>query len=416
MGAYQFGNRMPPYPMTAGLGGMTPGMIPYSNGQAEYTGNVGQMADGGFVFPNMSGSVPQAGGGLNDAGGYTGLSAPPPGNYAGAGGPSFSTTPPESMRPVLGTTPQQGSPYSLGVPPSAPMTANGAYQPAYAHGGLVDAAARLRDAGRYGDSELVHVNPAERQVMQNMFGPETRNPHTGLPEHFSFGSLLQTLAPFANFIPGVGPLVSAGMAGIGTAMNASKSGKSSAASTSTATPTPGIGGLGFNDLLKPRKLTREKNAPTFDPFTYGQKSGEFNFFKPMVEAPAAPVPPVAEPMPAPMPDEYAPGYASGGAADDDMMAHLVAYHRDGGHQGPGQVRGIGTGQDDKIPAWLSDGEYVWSAQDVADLGDGSTDAGVRKLDEMRQLVRKQAGRKDVKKIAKPQRGIDHMLKAVGGSV
>jgi hypothetical protein len=99
-----------------------------------------------------------------------------------------------------------------------------------------------------------------------------------------------------------------------------------------------------------------------------------------------------------------------------MMDHLVAYHRGGGHQGPGQVRGIGTGQDDKIPAWLSDGEYVWSAQDVADLGDGSTDAGVRKLDEMRQLVRKQAGRKDVKKIAKPQRGIDHMLKAVGGSV
>jgi hypothetical protein len=94
----------------------------------------------------------------------------------------------------------------------------------------------------------------------------------------------------------------------------------------------------------------------------------------------------------------------------------MEYRKGGGHHGPGPVKGIGSGQEDKIPAWLSDGEYVWSAQDVADLGDGSTDEGVRRLDKMRQMVRKQAGRKDVKKIAKPQKGIDHMLKAVGGKV
>jgi hypothetical protein len=110
------------------------------------------------------------------------------------------------------------------------------------------------------------------------------------------------------------------------------------------------------------------------------------------------------------------GYADGGEADDDMVKHLLEYRKGGGHQGPGQVKGIGSGQEDKIPAWLSDGEYVWSAQDVADLGDGSTDEGVRRLDKMRQMVRKQAGRKDVKKIAKPQKGIDQMLKAVGGKV
>ena len=110
------------------------------------------------------------------------------------------------------------------------------------------------------------------------------------------------------------------------------------------------------------------------------------------------------------------GYADGGEADDDMIKHLLEYRKGGGHHGPGQVKGIGSGQEDKIPAWLSDGEYVWSAQDVADLGDGSTDEGVRRLDKMRQMVRKQAGRKDVKKIAKPQKGIDQMLKAVGGKV
>lgn len=112
----------------------------------------------------------------------------------------------------------------------------------------------------------------------------------------------------------------------------------------------------------------------------------------------------------------APAMKEGGEADDDMVSHLISYHKNGGHEGPGRVKGIGSGQEDKIPAWLSDGEYVWSAQDVADLGDGSTDEGVRRLDKMRQMVRKQAGRKDVKKIAKPQQGIDRMLKAVGGAV
>ena len=115
-------------------------------------------------------------------------------------------------------------------------------------------------------------------------------------------------------------------------------------------------------------------------------------------------------------DVYAPVMAEGGEVEDDMVKHLLEYRKGGGHQGPGRVKGIGSGQEDKIPAWLSDGEYVWSAQDVADLGDGSTDEGVRRLDKMRQMVRKRAGRKDVKKIAKPQHGIDKMLKAVGGAV
>jgi hypothetical protein len=162
----------------------------------------------------------------------------------------------------------------------------------------------------------------------------------------------------------------------------------------------------------------------FDPFTYGQATGnqptEFMFFTrdPVTGAPTptpitTPVPnqPAAPAMILPSDNTF----AEGGEVDDDMAAHLMAYHKNGGHTGPGQVKGIGSGQEDKIAAWLSDGEYVWSAQDVADLGDGSTDEGVRRLDKMRHMVRRRAGRKDVKKIAKPQKGIDHMLKAVGGS-
>jgi hypothetical protein len=161
----------------------------------------------------------------------------------------------------------------------------------------------------------------------------------------------------------------------------------------------GSGGIGGTGALYP-----------YTPTTYGRAGGdqetEFLFFTrdPVTGAAAAPA----------IVPASAPGKKEGGEIEDDMVKHLVEYHKNGGHHGPGQVKGIGSGQDDKIPAWLSDGEYVWSAQDVADLGDGSTDEGVRRLDKMRQMVRQQAGRKDVKKIAKPQKGIDKMLKAVGG--
>lgn len=58
-----------------------------------------------------------------------------------------------------------------------------------------------------------------------------------------------------------------------------------------------------------------------------------------------------------------------------------------GGQPRGAVKGPGTGQDDKIPALLSDGEYVMDADTVSSLGDGSNDAGAKRLDEMRQRVR-----------------------------
>ncbi len=167
----------------------------------------------------------------------------------------------------------------------------------------------------------------------------------------------------------------------------------------------------------------------YTPQTYGRRGGdqetEYLFFtrdpvtgQELLQSAPAPITTTASNEPA-GPAMILPSgntFAEGGEVDDDMVKHLVEYHKNGGHQGPGQVKGIGSGQDDKIPAWLSDGEYVWSAQDVADLGDGSTDEGVRRLDKMRQMVRRQAGRKDVKKIAKPQKGIDRMLKAVGGLV
>lgn len=52
------------------------------------------------------------------------------------------------------------------------------------------------------------------------------------------------------------------------------------------------------------------------------------------------------------------------------------------------VKGAGTGRSDDIPARLSDGEYVMDAESVALLGDGSGDAGAKRLDEMRTNLRK----------------------------
>jgi hypothetical protein len=52
------------------------------------------------------------------------------------------------------------------------------------------------------------------------------------------------------------------------------------------------------------------------------------------------------------------------------------------------VKGRGDGQSDDIPAMLADGEYVFDADTVAALGNGSSDAGAKRLDEMRERIRK----------------------------
>lgn len=56
------------------------------------------------------------------------------------------------------------------------------------------------------------------------------------------------------------------------------------------------------------------------------------------------------------------------------------------------VKGPGTGRSDDIPARLSDGEYVFDAETVALLGDGSTDEGARRLDALRQKLRMHKGK------------------------
>jgi hypothetical protein len=51
------------------------------------------------------------------------------------------------------------------------------------------------------------------------------------------------------------------------------------------------------------------------------------------------------------------------------------------------VQGAGDGQSDSIPAMLADGEYVFDADTVAALGNGSNKAGALVLDKMRESIR-----------------------------
>lgn len=66
---------------------------------------------------------------------------------------------------------------------------------------------------------------------------------------------------------------------------------------------------------------------------------------------------------------------------------MVAAGGDVPHKGSHYVQGAGGGQDDLIDARLADGEYVFDADVVSALGDGSNKEGAKKLDAMRESIR-----------------------------
>lgn len=82
------------------------------------------------------------------------------------------------------------------------------------------------------------------------------------------------------------------------------------------------------------------------------------------------------------------GYARGGALRplSSLISEFDTSNADTRH-----VTGPGTGRSDSIPAQLSDGEYVLTAEDVSLLGDGSNQAGAKRLDEFRRELRKHKG-------------------------
>jgi hypothetical protein len=70
-------------------------------------------------------------------------------------------------------------------------------------------------------------------------------------------------------------------------------------------------------------------------------------------------------------------------------------------KGGKHVAGDGDGQSDDIPAWLADGEFVFPADVVSALGNGSTKAGTDKLYKMMHEIRARARSTKVKDLPPP---------------
>lgn len=96
------------------------------------------------------------------------------------------------------------------------------------------------------------------------------------------------------------------------------------------------------------------------------------------------------------PDLYRPAMASGGLADTAVAKRYVKGGHLGSYSDGGRLlKGPGDGMSDNIPAKigekqparLADGEFVIPADVVSGLGNGSTDAGARKLYAMMDKVR-----------------------------
>lgn len=131
----------------------------------------------------------------------------------------------------------------------------------------------------------------------------------------------------------------------------------------------GLLAAGAAEALKPKGKTDEMTQEQFFGPSFNAKSpGNFR----LASLSGSPAP---ESIMSGYGQRYFTGFAGGG--DVDSFA----------------VRGPGTGRSDEIPAMLSDGEYVIDAETVALLGDGSSKAGAKKLDDLRVKIRKHKGKK-----------------------
>jgi hypothetical protein len=95
---------------------------------------------------------------------------------------------------------------------------------------------------------------------------------------------------------------------------------------------------------------------------------------------------------------YASGALAAVAGDDEDEAPVTRAAKGGAMPAGGPlsrasryVEGPGTGRSDDIDAKLSNGEYVFDAETVAMLGDGSSEAGAKRLDQFRANLRKHKG-------------------------
>jgi hypothetical protein len=131
-------------------------------------------------------------------------------------------------------------------------------------------------------------------------------------------------------------------------------------------------------------------------------------YTPQAAAPAA-APVVEAPAPVQANPIIEPGYAQGGMAQGGLGS--LGSYSDGGRL----LKGPGDGVSDDIPAMigknqparLADGEFVIPARIVSEIGNGSTDAGARKLYAMMDRIQKARG-KTLKNVAANSKADKHL--------
>jgi hypothetical protein len=140
-----------------------------------------------------------------------------------------------------------------------------------------------------------------------------------------------------------------------------------------------VANAGFDKPLSFSPLNRRVTGlpDVEDYYTYGQRGGEHNFFAP-------------ESSPSTLPALPAPGGGPNVRLNEPIMGATTM--RAGGHY----IKGPGSGRSDDIDAKLSNDEYVMDAETVALLGDGSPEEGARRLDRLRENVRRHKGQQLVK--------------------
>lgn len=363
----------------------------------------------------------------------------------------------------------------------------------YAKGGLASHAKKVRDAGRYGDDMIVHINRGEFEQLRQAWGEPTINPETGAPEYFLSGlrkwfsenPAASAVLPAAAslFLPGIGQTVgefanvggvlgnyagTVGNALVGGALGAVTGGGTGALiGAGSGALAPSVAGLlGMNGILPGAtgnslfsgltsgagaasaaggvrdssiaaangvtggntaaggagaaggilsglsKMSPEKMLIALG--SLGTIAGAFHKQKDpglvaaqgrQAEADAA----VNKPLPqvnfnrtrTAMGDPRTYGmrpqeqFFAGNALPTVQAArggHMPGYEQGGLSAASRYVEGPGSGRDDKIPAMLSDGEYVMDAETVAMIGDGSNKTGAQRLDAMRESLRQHKGK------------------------
>lgn len=168
----------------------------------------------------------------------------------------------------------------------------------------------------------------------------------------------------------------------------------------------GLGNIGMNRTLRPLgdvDWLTYGTRPELSFFDYSPRTASAPVTTPVPGNPAGPIMAADRLVGTPAQGDYsmyAPEYRPSGPAmyapDDMRFAEGGAFAaKRGGSSKRTEfaVNGPGTGRSDDIPAVLSDGEYVIDAETVALLGDGSSKAGAKKLDDLRVKVRKHKGEK-----------------------